>query len=105
MKPTRNCLLSKKPQETDRVVPKKLKPLDGEALAFAKLRYKDIAKYILAGVVVHEHLPKRAPPSPDPRTVINEAVVEDDRSPYPPYAMNRVGYLMLIRYPTLFIII
>ncbi|KAK6763527.1 hypothetical protein RB195_024013 [Necator americanus] len=56
-------------------------------------------------VVVHEHLPKRAPPSPDPRTVINEDVVEDDRSPYPPYAMNRVGYLMLIRYPTLFIII
>ncbi|KAK6763687.1 hypothetical protein RB195_024132 [Necator americanus] len=82
-------------------IPKKFKPLDREARAFVKLRYKDIAKYIIwpecrledglcskVNVVVREHLSKRAPPSPDPRTVINEAVMEDHRSPYLPCTIN-----------------
>ncbi|ETN79338.1 hypothetical protein NECAME_09895, partial [Necator americanus] len=84
-------------------IPKKFKPLDREARAFVKLRYKDIAKYIIwpecrledglcskINVVVREHLSKRAPPSPDPRTVINEAVMEDHRSPYLPCTINSV---------------
>ncbi|KAK6763528.1 hypothetical protein RB195_024014 [Necator americanus] len=42
-----------------KIVPKKLKPLDGEALAFVKLRYKDIAKYILAGVLTGRWIVQR----------------------------------------------
>ncbi|KIH68523.1 hypothetical protein ANCDUO_01134 [Ancylostoma duodenale] len=91
-------------------ITKKLEPIDKEVRAFVKLRYKDVAKYIIwpecrledgwrskvdastlpSAMVFHETLPRTVPSGPDPRTILNKAELEDHRSPYLPCTINSI---------------
>ncbi|VDM61564.1 unnamed protein product [Angiostrongylus costaricensis] len=85
-------------------IAKKFEPLDKEVRAFVKLRYKDIAKFIIwpecrfdsvpsngMKMLLHDN-PSQLRPTrePDPRTILNKAELEDHRSPYLPCTINSV---------------
>ncbi|VDP02984.1 unnamed protein product [Heligmosomoides polygyrus] len=62
-----------------------------EKLDHVKIRYRDTAKLVIWPECRVDWSPPCAPPrESDPRTILNHADLEDDRSPYLPCTINSV---------------
>lgn len=74
-----------------------------EKLDHVKIRYRDTAKFVIwpecrvdwrpsnqLNVVIHPSPPCAPSRESDPRTILNHADLEDDRSPYLPCTINSV---------------
>ncbi|WKY15818.1 hypothetical protein Q1695_000921 [Nippostrongylus brasiliensis] len=84
-------------------ISKKTEPVDKRTRAYVKIRYKDIAKFIIwrecrleevpsnrIKPILHPSPPRAPSREPDPRTILNRAELDDHRSPYLPCTINSV---------------